>query len=311
MLTVVPDYYAAFRCIGGQCRHNCCIGWEIDIDEETLSRYRAMPGDWGERLVLNVGDDGSAHFITDAAGRCPFLNGDGLCDLQLAFGDDLLCDICAEHPRFHNELPGRIESGLGLCCEAAAHLILGQREPTVLCISGTAECDDEIIAQRDKLLVILQDRSRTIDERITSMLISCHAAMPGVSPAEWARVLLSLERLDDVWGELLIRLRDGWNTADTDGFDAYMADRQTEYEQLLVYFIYRHLANAADDEDIAARACFAVLGYTVIHALGAVLWTADGHFDLEQQCELARAFSAEIEYSYENLYILLNTLGGI
>ena len=34
MLTVYPDYYPAFRCIAGACRHNCCIGWEIEYSQE-------------------------------------------------------------------------------------------------------------------------------------------------------------------------------------------------------------------------------------------------------------------------------------
>ena len=41
MLTVYPDYYSAFRCIAGACKHSCCIGWEIDIDEESLEIGRA------------------------------------------------------------------------------------------------------------------------------------------------------------------------------------------------------------------------------------------------------------------------------
>ena len=50
MLNVYPDYYPQFHCIAERCRHNCCIGWEIDIDAGTLSAYRAMDGALGERL---------------------------------------------------------------------------------------------------------------------------------------------------------------------------------------------------------------------------------------------------------------------
>ena len=34
MLTVYPDYYKKFNCKKEKCRHNCCVGWEIDIDDE-------------------------------------------------------------------------------------------------------------------------------------------------------------------------------------------------------------------------------------------------------------------------------------
>ncbi len=308
MLKVVPHYYAAFRCVGGKCRHNCCIGWEIGIDDDSLSRYRALPSPWNERLARHIAFDKGAHFITDEHDRCPFLNAANLCDIQAAFGEDRLCVICREHPRFHNELPYRTESGLGLCCEEAARLILGEQKPLSLCYSGTEEQPDALVALRDRLLSVLCDRSLSIEERCTRMLAECGTAMPPYSLAEWCEVFLSLERLDPTWGDTVLLLK---QPADTAEFDRYMADRQTEYEQLLSYFVYRHAANAPTEKELAVRARFAVLCYTVVYAIGAVLFTKNGHFTFEEQCELARAFSAEIEYSDENLDILWDTLGGI
>ena len=54
MLTVYPNYYPTFRCIAGACKHSCCIGWEIDIDEETLTKYKNMSGPLGDRLRRNI-----------------------------------------------------------------------------------------------------------------------------------------------------------------------------------------------------------------------------------------------------------------
>ena len=308
MLKVVPHYYAAFRCVGGECRHNCCIGWEIGIDDDSLTRYGSLPAPWRERLAKHIAFDEGAHFITDAHDRCPFLNTANLCDIQAAFGEEQLCVICREHPRFHNELPYRLESGLGLCCEAAAKLILGDLQPFSLCYSGTEEQPDALVALRDRLLAVLRDRSLTIDERCTRMLAECGTVMPPYSLAEWCGVFLSLEHLDPAWSNTVLLLK---QTADTASFNRYMAKRQTEYEQLLAYFVYRHAANAPTEEDLAVRAQFAVLCYTVLSAIGAVLFTKNGHFTFEEHCELARAFSAEIEYSDENLDILWDTLGGI
>jgi len=93
---------------------------------------------------------------------------------------------------------------------------------------------------------------------------------------------------------------------DIAAFDAYMEDRQTEYEQLLVYFIYRHMANAPDEAEAAARACFACLAYTVIHALGAMQYGKTGAFSFADQTELCRLYSSEIEYSQDNTDALLD-----
>ena len=298
VLTVVPNYYDTFRCIGGACRHNCCIGWEIGIDDEALSRYHAWDGAWRERLSRAVSEDGGAHFVTDENGRCPFLNLHGLCDIQATFGEPYLCTICREHPRFHNELPDRTESGLGLCCEEAARLILGQAEPMTLLACGE-ETADEIVGWRDTVLSLLQDRSHPIEARIADALAFCEATMPPVTLGEWGEVLLSLERLDEAWTARLLRLRDCAQTVSD-------AISPTAYEQLLVYFVYRHAANAVDRRSFAARVCFAVLGYRIIGAL-----TATEANDFDTFCDLARAFSAEIEYSDENFDIVLEVLGGV
>ena len=43
MKRVVPDYYADFACVAGACRHTCCVGWEIDIDPDSLRRMTIDP----------------------------------------------------------------------------------------------------------------------------------------------------------------------------------------------------------------------------------------------------------------------------
>lgn len=309
MKQVYPDYYHKFVCTAGGCRHSCCIGWEIDIDSDTAAAYASMPGALGAQLRQHIAWDAQPpHFILGEGERCPFLNGHNLCDLILAQGEDILCDICHQHPRFHNELPGRVESGLGLCCEAAGALILGQAEPMRLMGAEDIATQDEIIALRDEVIAILQDRRYYIPTRVQRMLRRCGTDLPERSIPEWAEFLLSLERLEDGWTAVLEGLRDRWHAADRRGFDAYMSTRQTEYEQFLVYLVYRHMANAPDMAEAAARATFAALGYFLLQEAGAVQWTETGSFTPEDQVELARLFSAEIEYSDENMYLILEEL---
>ena len=303
---IFPDYYKDFRCIGGACKHNCCIGWEIDIDADTAAYYRTVSGEMGARLRANISTDGEPHFVLGADERCPFLNADNLCDIYIHLGEEHLCGICTDHPRFKNELPDRVEIGLGLCCEEAARLILGKKTPTVLV--GGGESADGIIALRDRVIALLQNREKPVSARIGEMLTLCGAALPEKDLGEWAEIFLDLERLDEHWTKLLETLRDRWQTIDFGGFAAHMSARQTEYEQLLVYLIYRHFANAPDLNEATARAAFAALGYTLLYALGALMWTQSGDFTFAEQVELCRMFSSEIEYSDENVYVLLDVL---
>ena len=132
MNVYVPDYLPAFRCMTSACRHTCCAGWEIDIDAESLARYERLPGDFGERVRRGIsrdGAEGTPHFLLTSDERCPLLRPDGLCELILREGEDALCQICRDHPRFRSFYSCRVEMGLGLVCEEAARLILTSPHP--------------------------------------------------------------------------------------------------------------------------------------------------------------------------------------
>ena len=44
-----PSYYKDFRCIASDCTENCCICWEIDVDEDTLAYYKSIGSDCAPR----------------------------------------------------------------------------------------------------------------------------------------------------------------------------------------------------------------------------------------------------------------------
>ena len=303
---IYPDYYSKFRCIADKCKHNCCIGWEIDIDDDTLSCYNNLSGDFSEKLSANISLEDTAHFVLSENDRCPFLNNQNLCEIIINLSEDHLCTICKEHPRFHNHLPDRIESGLGLCCEEVARIILSQKEKTNLVSDKEITTDDEIILLRDKLTDILQNRSETITQRLENALNMCNTSMPKRSIKSWCNVLLSLEQLDKNWGDLLNTVKANYSETDVTLFDKHMADRQHEYEQFVVYLLYRHFANSPNLQQAQCVMRFIVFAYEFLHASGATLFLANGQFTLDDHIELCRLFSSEIEYSDENLYTLFD-----
>ena len=68
-----PDYYNEFRCTAGNCRHSCCVGWEIDIDDESLARFSKEDGALGDELRKNISLENGAHFILDIMSDVLFL----------------------------------------------------------------------------------------------------------------------------------------------------------------------------------------------------------------------------------------------
>ena len=222
----VPNYYASFKCIADACRHSCCVGWEIDVDADALARFDTVGGSMGERLRRSIDREADPPcFILTHDERCPFLHENGLCDLITELGEDSLCHICADHPRFRNILPDRVELGLGLCCEAAAKLILEQTEPFGVvelppedaareryAHEDRGELDGEtaeLLERRDKLLPIFGDRSMPLSDRIRRVFYHSDINLRESATDAFksfphiTAILRKMERLDPAWDTYL------------------------------------------------------------------------------------------------------------
>lgn len=302
MKELTPNYYEKFRCIADKCRHSCCIGWEIDIDEKTLSFYNSLGTPFGERIRQNIEGE-TPHFILQENERCPFLNQNGLCDIITECGEDALCDICDLHPRFKNFFDSFTETGLGLCCEEAARIILSQEEkfsieaPEDNCITDE---EREFLSYRNDIFRILQDREKSIHDRFC-VLAQKHGFEFDFSLSELCDIYLSLERLDEKWTEMLEALKD----CHFDGGIFMEKDFALPFEQLSCYFIFRHLTDGLWYKDYAERIRFVLMSCYIIGAL-AEMHRADGVSVPEEMAETVRMYSSEIEYSEENIERLIS-----
>lgn len=152
MEQIAPDYYREFHCIASACRHTCCVGWEVDIDEETYQKYQQKP-----HILQMIDPTETPHFRLTKDERCPFLNRENLCKLICACGEDVLCQICRDHPRFRNFFTDRIEIGLGLVCEEAARIILSQPDPMRL-ITLSDDGKNVPMPEEERLLQNLREK---------------------------------------------------------------------------------------------------------------------------------------------------------
>lgn len=318
----VPNYYPSFRCIAAACKHSCCVGWEIDVDPEALARYDGVRGDMGERLRQCIDREADPPcFRLSEDERCPFLNRNGLCDLITELGEESLCHICADHPRFRNVLPDRVELGLGLCCEAAAGLILSRTEPFSVVelppekaaseryAHEAGEALDEetrrLLERRDRLLSILLDRSMPLSDRIRRIFcysdihLSESTTDTFKSFPRIAALLRGMERLDPSWDACL----DALECLTEDPLRELDSETDVAYKNLISYFLYRYMTTDATfwPDAMRTRTAFAVLCTVIIHAIH----RATGGKDPDSLCEVARMFSSEIEYSEENVERLM------
>lgn len=301
MKEITPNYYRKFKCIADRCKHSCCIGWEIEVDEESARRYESLTTPLGERIRKNIQGE-PPHFILGSGERCPFLNEKGLCDIIIDSGEEMLCEICTLHPRFRNFYEKFCETGLGLCCEEAARLILEEKEPFSISIPQEEISEEEQVffGIRERIIGLLQERECSVGERFSQL-----AELLGFSFRFSIDALrekyLSLERLDHEWTRVLNKL-EGFSFDETifgeEGF-------QIPMEQLAVYFVFRHLADALWDGSYMERIRFALRSCYLIGALWAQSRQETGTIHWERLAELVRMYSAEVEYSEENLETLL------
>ncbi len=305
MKNFYPFFYQDFRCIGGGCKHNCCIGWEIDIDEETLLKYQGISGSLGNRLKVNISMEDTPHFSLQKDERCPFLNKDNLCDIILEKGEDFLCQICSDHPRFCNFFTNCTEVGLGLCCEEAARLILSQKDPFWMPEKEVDLLTDEeasFFRFRGEILKKIGDRSLSLSERILSLCKRYGISFSQKKYGEWADIFLSLEHLDEDWICLLRRLKQ------EETVPPLGKEWEVPLEQLFSYLIYRHLADGLEDGRYGERILFAVLGVFMVGSLCSIRNLREKTLAMEDFVDVARLYSSEIEYSEENTEILLSLL---
>lgn len=305
MKLLAPSYYPHFSCIAGACKHSCCIGWEISVDAESFARLSRLDGGSGKILSKIETGNGEYLFRTDKAGRCPFLNKDGLCDLIIEYGESVLCDICADHPRFRSFYENFTEIGLGLSCEEAARIILSDTSPFSLIplsddgedISLT-EDEEEMFSAREEMIETLEDETLSFEEKIRALFDLADSNMKTLKYKKITEFLLSLERLDKSWDLLLNGLKD---TA-----PAKLPDRiLLPLQKACVYFVYRHMPRALVYDDLYAAMLLSAFMCYLLWQLFSRAYAKNPSFSM---VSVARLLSGELEYSDENLDLITDML---
>ena len=208
----------------------------------------------------------------------------------------MLCNICKDHPRYrnHNEI------GLGICCEEALRLLLDEQDPIVPIDLGD---DPDIIEKADGIVPYIEIRDRLIDvlNQKTSFgekTAEC-ADIVGYGlkfdPKESFDILTGLEKMDPDWDDKLKLL--GQINFDLGEEESHA------FSNLLIYFIHRYLPQSYNDYSFVRLWLFCEFSVFCIMSI-----FQNGKKDRAFLEETARLYSSEIEYSDENIDIILDLL---
>ena len=94
-----------------------------------------------------------------------------------------------------------------------------------------------------------------------------------------------------------------------DEFDTYYEDRQFEYEQLLVYYVYRYFLDAVYDYNLVLKVKNGIVGYLILKQADVAKWYINGKQGGErklskaEQIDMAHLYSRQFEHSYSNFEV--------
>lgn len=264
-----PDYCNDFRCKADKCLHTCCAGWVIGIDDESLERFGKDP-----EVSAKIKD---GCFVLKENGRCPFLRDDNLCDMILKHGEDYLCEICKEHPRFYNTFDDHAEGGIGLVCEEACRLVLGHDGPFELV------SEDGAVMELPGYVKAVFDGTKPLNEKLLSFSSGRRA-----NSKLRAEIFAGMEVMDPSWIRLLHRII-GSPVSNGDE-DEVINSHEKEFTNIAAYLMYRYEGTGRFTAE-------------------SVWLLADLVFHGTDIRDAARMFSGEVEYSDINIEDALDTFG--
>ena len=316
----VPKYFTEFECIADKCRDSCCIGWEIDVDDEAKAKYKELNSELGREITEKTSH---GYFPLQENGRCAFLDEAGLCRIIKSVGDGYLCDICREHPRYYGVGDGVIEGGLGLGCEEAARIILSLRElPELVDIERKVRYFDEDeyadVSTYFREALYRAIFTKPMDELVRNYVyygtladdVAFEAASTGKKPlfldvrcgnadAESAEdiydcifsAITECEALTDEWEQIVAKAKeipceDALRTLD-------------KMRGILYYFTHRYVREGVEDMSLYPRIDFALGSALAIAAISEVIGGDDA------KIRAAVAYSKNIEYSTDNVDFIL------
>ena len=287
MINIDAEIYNEFRCKADKCKHSCCKGWEIDIDEDTLEYYKDLDTELGNEILQNIQEEEDTHFKLTDDDRCPFLKDNGLCKLIEELGEDSLCDICRLHPRFFEDINDYSLAGVGLSCEKVTELIFEKKSLDFII------CDSQKKIDIYELLKLL-DINISHDSLDLSKMIPDYLEEGKIEKV--LDIFSNTVPIDDKWKNEVLLIKSDYKKL-LEGFDSKDIEIK-KYEITYQYILFRQL------ELIEQYGTKKIIDYAIYSIIFIILYARLFHDDIEA----VRRWSEQIEYNEDNINTLINEL---
>lgn len=166
MKVLKPFYYDDFKCIANDCIDSCCIGWQINIDENTYKKYKKVKGGFGKELNNGINRIRSKSSKLEYGKmklkdkRCSMLNEDNLCNVYINLGESYLCNTCKIYPRNINKYGEIYERNLNMSCPEVARYLVSFKN------NFSFNMNEEDLSDLDKQYIV----DKSYDEKLYNIL---------------------------------------------------------------------------------------------------------------------------------------------
>ncbi|MGG7059743.1 flagellin lysine-N-methylase [Clostridium tertium] len=87
-------------------------------------------------------------------------------------------------------------------------------------------------------------------------------------------------------------------------FNEYYKDNEYQFEQILIYYVFRYFMKSVFDYDVLAKIKFALISFIVIRELSIIRYLENKKFLDEDMVDIAHIYSRDIEHLEENIEVL-------
>lgn len=311
MIYEYPEIYETFSCIGSKCPDTCCKGWEVDIDDETFLNYKSVNGKFGDKLRENIKThNGEYYFPSGIKGRCPFLDSSNLCEIYKNLGEESLCDICTEYPRFYQSYDNYEQVDLSISCVEAGRLLYSTDKMRYI----LRDDDDYNLHVKDKAEYYrskvqgIADLLIERNEQIIRLQTNTSESLKKLFLKEEQEIKLliykinKLEMINDDWENYIKEL-----LSNIEGLIKYKNEFMMIPEAVSLlgkfaeYLVFRYYIDSEfHDRNIENEILFIRRSVTFMLFMCISRWKKNGRFCMEDMIDLSHSFCREVEHSEEN-----------
>ncbi|MEE1246701.1 MAG: flagellin lysine-N-methylase [Acutalibacteraceae bacterium] len=312
MIVIKPKFFDAFKCVADRCPDTCCAGWDVEIDGESAEKYKNETGSLKPFFDKHLTTDEDGYIFSLVDGCCPLLDENKLCRIQLAKGEEALCETCRLFPRYFDDYGDIRETGLGLGCPEAARILLSPE--TEVCLGGKAQSKDKIYNilsdKREEFFSILENKRYDLKLKLSSVLFSAAEFQSSIDCVDWLgkdstvpfsefiKVLEKMEFISEERRSFLLSLSD--EKAVYRNSEKYSDD----IVRLFKYYLMRYMMTACFDLDLLTKVKYGIFACIITKRI----YDSFPELSFDDRVRILYSYSKEVEYSPVNLDILDNSL---